>query len=203
MRGICVYPLARRLRAAGHVVETFDYASVFGGVEAAAARLRERMCSLAAHAVHLVGHSLGGLVALEAVRGAHDVPEGRIVCVGSPLRSSAMARRMVAMPGARALLGRSAPVLTHGVDAWLESRRVGVIAGTRPLGLGAVIGALDSPHDGTVAVEETRLSGITDHCTVAASHMGLLFSSEVADRAIGFLRDGHFASNRFAPGPVR
>jgi pimeloyl-ACP methyl ester carboxylesterase len=194
MRGIALLPLARRLRAAGYRVETVEYASVFGGVERAAARLRERMGAIDADTVHLVGHSLGALVALEAVRGAHTLPDGHIVCIGPPLRGSAVARSLAAIPGGRLLLGHSADVLAGGLDEWDDARRVGVIAGRMPLGLGIAIGALTTPHDGTVSVAETRLPGIADHRTVAASHTGLLFSSAAADLTVAFLRDGRFAA---------
>jgi hypothetical protein len=63
-----------------------------------------------------------------------------------------------------------------------------------PFGFGIGIGALlTAPHDGTVSVEETRLAGLSDHCTVDATHTGLLFSPDVADRTIAFLRNGTFA----------
>lgn len=192
MRGITLMPLARRLRQAGYSVETIDYASVFRGIGPAVGKLRERML---AHegAVHLVGHSLGSLVALEATRGVRRLPKGRIVCIGPPLRGSAVARALTAFPGGRLLLGHSAEPLLVGVDAWTGVRNVGVIAGRLPFGLGITLGPLMAPHDGTVSVEETRLEGISDHRTVAASHTGLLFSSEVADLTLAFLRSGRFA----------
>jgi hypothetical protein len=93
-------------------------------------------------------------------------------------------------------MGHSADALLDGIGAWTGPRRVGVIAGSLPFGLGAAIGALTSPHDGTVSVEETRLPGIADHRTIATSHSGLLFSSEVADLTVGFLRAGRFAPER-------
>ncbi|MEO6690178.1 MAG: alpha/beta hydrolase [Dokdonella sp.] len=192
MRGITLMPLARRLRTAGYTVETIDYASVFRGITPVVAKLRERMRSREAAKVHLVGHSLGSLVALEAVRGHNDLPNGRIVCIGPPLRGSAVARGLANLPGGRLLLGHSADPLLAGIDAWKESRDVGVIAGRLPYGIGITIGPLTAPHDGTVSVSETQLPGIADHRIVAASHSGLLFSAEVADLTIGFLRDGHF-----------
>lgn len=192
MRGITLQPLARRLRSAGYGVETFDYASVFGGVEPAIARVRERLRAVQADQVHLVGHSLGALVALEAVRGVRKLPRGRVVCLGPPLRGSAVARGLASVPGGRWLLGNSAETLLDGIDAWSSARRVGVIAGRLPFGLGFAVGTLASPHDGTVAVAETQLPGIADHRTVAASHTGLLFSAEVADLTLDFLRDGRF-----------
>jgi pimeloyl-ACP methyl ester carboxylesterase len=193
MRGITLMPLARRLRQGGYTVETIDYASVFRGIGPAVDKLRERMHAREQGAVHLVGHSLGSLVALEATRGVRSLPKGRIVCIGPPLRGSAVARALTAFPGGRLLLGQSAEPLLAGVDAWKGARNVGVIAGRLPFGLGITLGPLVAPHDGTVSVEETRLAGISDHHTVAASHTGLLFSSEVADLTLAFLRDGCFA----------
>jgi pimeloyl-ACP methyl ester carboxylesterase len=192
MRGITLVPLARRLRTAGYTVETIDYASVFHGISPAVAKLRERMRARDASAVHLVGHSLGALVALQAVRGQSGLPDGRIVCIGPPLRGSAVARGLASLPGGRLLLGHSAEPLLEGIEAWSGTRQVGVIAGRLPFGIGITIGALSAPHDGTVSVSETQLDGIADHRIVAASHTGLLFSSEVADLSIDFLRDGRF-----------
>ena len=196
MRGITLLPLARRLRSAGYSVETIDYASVFRGVEPAVETLRERMRAADADIVHLVGHSLGGIVALQATRGVRGLPKGRIVSLGSPLRGSAVARGLASVPGGRLLLGHSAEPLLDGLDAWRGSRKVGVIAGRMPFGLGVSIGALNAPHDGTVSVSETRLPGIADHVTVDASHTGLLFSGEVAELTVAFLRDAHFSQSR-------
>jgi pimeloyl-ACP methyl ester carboxylesterase len=192
MRGITLLPLGRRLRHAGFSVETIDYASVFRGIQPAVAKLRERMLARETGSVHLVGHSLGALVALEATRGMRGLPNGRIVCIGPPLRGSAVARALTSLPGGRLLLGQSAEPLLEGVDAWKGSRRVGVVAGRLPFGLGITLGPLVAPHDGTVSVEETQLPGISDHRTVPASHTGLLFSSEVADLTLAFLREGSF-----------
>jgi hypothetical protein len=196
MRGITLLPLARRLRQAGYTVETIDYASVFRGIQPAVAKLRERMLAHASGPVHLVGHSLGSMVALEATRGMRSLPKGRNVCIGPPLRGSAVARALSSFPGGRLLLGQSADPLLQGLDEWKGPRHVGVIAGRLPFGLGITLGPLVAPHDGTVSVEETQLAGITDHRTVAASHTGLLFSSEVADLTVAFLRAGSFASTR-------
>ena len=67
-----------------------------------------------------------------------------------------------------------------------------MIAGRMPIGLGAMLGHFAGEHDGTVAVEETRLPGLTGHCVVEANHTGLLFSAEVAQRTARFLRAGPF-----------
>jgi len=196
MRGLTLLFLARRLRAAGFEVDVFDYASVFGSVDATCERLRTRMRELGAERVHLVGHSLGGLLALEATRHARDLPDGNIVCLGPPLRGSAVARVLSGIPGGRLLLGHSRDTLVGGVDSWDGSRPVGVVAGELPFGLGITVGALAGPHDGTVAVEETQLAGLADHCTVASTHTGLLFSPAVAELTGAFLRNGCFKQPR-------
>jgi pimeloyl-ACP methyl ester carboxylesterase len=194
MRGLTLFSLARRLRGAGYSVDVFDYASVFGDSAAIVERLRKRMREASADRVHLVGHSLGGIVALEATRHVRDLPRGHIVCLGPPLKGSSVARLLAHFPGGRWMLGSNHAKLVAGVERWDGSRPVGVVAGRMPFGLGISLGALlTAPHDGTVSVEETRLAGLADHCTVAATHTGLLFSADVADLTVGFLRNGRFA----------
>jgi len=90
------------------------------------------------------------------------------------------------------LLGRSAGLLQEGVGCWRGRAQVGVVAGCVRHGLGALFAGFDGDHDGTVAVPETRLEGITDHVVIDASHSGLLFSADAANQAIAFLRAGHF-----------
>ena len=72
-----------------------------------------------------------------------------------------------------------------------------MIAGTKPVGLGGLVAGLAEPHDGTVAVSETRLDGLADHVELYVSHTGLVFSSRAAELTTQFLRHG-----RFAPGAV-
>ncbi|UXI67678.1 esterase/lipase family protein [Tahibacter amnicola] len=191
MRGFTLSALRRRLEASGYTTELFEYASVTGRATSSAARLADRMRRHDAAAVHLVGHSLGGLMALQAVRQGGELPPGRVVCLGSPLKGSAAARGVSRWPGGSQLLGRSLDLLREGLDEWRGERAVGVIAGSLPFGLGVVIG-LPKPNDGTVSVEETRLAGIADHRELPVTHTGMLFSSAVARMTAHFLRDANF-----------
>lgn len=191
--GSTMKPLARRLAAAGFAPVPLTWPSVSGGPEAAVEQVRARLRALAGGGpAHLVGHSLGGLLALEAVRESNGLPSGRIVCLGSPLSGSRAARRLARVPGASRLTGRSHEALCRGACDCPRDREVGSIAGRIPLGIGALWAGLEGPHDGTVAVSETRMTGLTDHCVVNSNHSGLLLSAEVARRTVDFLRHGRF-----------
>ena len=193
MRGFAMGSLSRRLQAAGFSTASFEYLSVAAGPEAAAEKLRERVAQFD-EPVHLVGHSLGGLVALEAMRGHGDLPPGRIVCLGSPLKGSRSAQGLAQLPFAEMLVGKSRLMLGSGVAPWTDRREVGVVAGSLPRGMGMLLPTgLPEPHDGTVAVDETELPGIAAHRVVAATHTGMVFSDEVARLTIAFLREGRFS----------
>lgn len=183
-------PLAARLRAEGFAPRVFGYASVFGGPEQAVPRLIESLRAQPTDAV--VAHSLGGLLALEALRQAPGLPVRRVVCLGSPLRGSGTARELSAHAWGAPLLGRSAGLLARGVERWDGAAEVGVVAGDVPKGLGRLLRRFDEPSDGTVALAETRLPGVKDHCEVHCSHTGLAFSAAAAAQAAHFLREGRF-----------
>lgn len=184
-----VGPLAWRLRLQGFAVETFGYASVFGGPDVAVPQLIERLRDRGPRL--LVGHSLGGLVALEALRQVPELDVARVVCLGSPLCGSGTARTL-ADHGWAAALGRSGGLLQHGLPAWQGRAEVGLVAGAIPHGLGCLMGAIGTASDGTVSLDETRLPGLRDHCVVAASHSGLVLSPVAARQTAAFLRHGRF-----------
>lgn len=183
-------PLAGRLRSEGMEVEVFGYPSVLGGPDVAVPRLIARLRG--SQSVSLIGHSLGGLIALQALRSEPDLPVERVVCLGSPLRGSGAARGLASRPWTSPALGRSAGLLQAGFERWEGRPQVGVVAGNIARGLGRHFARFEGDSDGTVGLEETRLPGLTDHCVVAASHSGLVFSPEAARQAAHFLREGRF-----------
>ena len=89
---------------------------------------------------------------------------------------------------------RSAALLQQGLGHWDGPAAVGMVAGSVALGLGNRIAALGPQSDGTVALAETRVPGLRDHCLVRASHSGLLFSPLAARQTAAFLRHGRFAA---------
>ena len=193
MRSFTLTMLRRRLERAGYAVHQFDYASVMHDPDLSLAQLLKRAHALRGETVHFVGHSLGGLMALRALQQARDLPVGRVVCLGSPLCGSQVARSIASLPGGSLLIGKSAEILRAGLRRWNGPQAVGAIAGRLPIGFGVVVGSLASPNDGTVSVAETQLPGLTDHCVVPATHLGLVFSDEAANQTVAFLRTERFA----------
>ncbi|MBS0590540.1 MAG: alpha/beta hydrolase [Proteobacteria bacterium] len=197
MRAFTLAALHRRLEREGYIVHFFDYASVLGTHDTSVDKLVEfaRAISRAEatpERIHFVCHSLGGLMTLRALRKLPGLAPGSVVCLGSPLRGSAIARSVAQLPGGAFFIGKNLDVLLEGLERWDGKRPVGAIAGRLPFGLGLVFGALPMPHDGTVSVEETQLPGICDHIVVPATHTGLLFSDETAAQTVAFLRNKRF-----------
>ncbi len=173
----------------------FSYSSVSASVAENAAALGRFLAATAADTVHLVGHSLGGVVILKLFEdGAFAPPPGRIVLLGSPVRGSGAARGFARWAVGRRMLGQSmtAEVFEPRSRRWGGAREVGVIAGDRARGFGRLVGQLPPPNDGVVMVDETRLEGASAHLVVNSSHSGMLFSRGVARHTAAFLRDGRF-----------
>lgn len=186
-------PLSRRLDRAGFSVRRHGWTTTRGDFPVSADRLAETVGHIADERVHLVGHSLGGLLILEMLeRAGERMPAGRVVLLGSPVRGSAVARRMSGVPGLRRLLGAARGALGNGVAGAPTGRETGVVAGTVSVGAGRMLGRLPKPHDGTVSVEETRLPGATDRIELPVSHTGLLLSGTVAAQVAAFLHHGEF-----------
>ena len=189
MVGLTMRRFARRLADAGFAPEIIGYPSIAGGPDAAVERLT---AALATGPAHIVGHSLGGLSALQAARRKPALPVGRIVCLGSPVCGSGAAQALARVPLSHLYFGRSAEILHAGCVTWPAGVEVGMVAGCVPRGLGALLARFEGPHDGTVSVAETRGAGLTDHVVVQASHSGLLLSDEAVRQTVAFLRAGRF-----------
>lgn len=191
MRSIAMRWLATRLRSQGFAPTTFGYYSLLQDTDAVVARLAG---VLAAHpGIHVVAHSLGGLLTLRAVERLGDAAIGRIVCLGSPLAGSGAAAAIAArIPAGAQLVGHNRALLQAGIGRIPDGVEAGMVAGCVPRGLGGLVARFDGPHDGTVSVAETRVPGLADHVVVRASHSGLLFSDEVVRQVAGFLRGDGF-----------
>jgi pimeloyl-ACP methyl ester carboxylesterase len=196
MTGLEMTPLRRRLRGEGLDCRQFRYPSLTATPEANAARLHRFLHSMEADVVHLVAHSLGGLVVLHLFDRYPMQRPGRVVMIGTPVNGSRTAACFARSPLTRWLLGRSIRRgLLGGAPRWKGGRELGMVAGARGIGIGTLFcRSLDTPNDGTVALAETRAPEIYAHLTVPHGHFALLWSEPVARAVAAFLKSGDFAA---------
>ncbi len=186
--------LGGQLEKSGFNVHYVFYHSVLKTSAQNACAIHSKIKKLKLSDLHIVAHSLGGIVTMHLLDQFYDVPEGRIVMLGSPVTGSWFAKKIKDWPVISLLLTKSMPTALSGEDIpeWKTQREWGMIAGTYNQGLGLLVGGLPSEGDGTVLVEETRHPRQTDHIVVNKSHTALLFSKEVAVLTSSFLKTGRF-----------
>jgi pimeloyl-ACP methyl ester carboxylesterase len=179
----------------GHL---FSYPSVRGSLRENTDLLENFVAHIDAPEVHLVGHSLGGVLALRMLSlNPHSKP-GRVVCLGSPLSGSRAAEILHRSDWGSVILGKTIAdgVVHKAANEWagdvIDDRDVGSIAGTTPVGIGRLVANFKEANDGTVAVAETELPGLKDHICLPKSHSTLVLSRDVADHVAAFLKSGAF-----------
>ena len=189
MNGLELRWLGRRLERCGFKVCYFRYSSWCGSLDGAAQELRRFAGRQGGEELHLPGHSLGGVVIATMLEQGDLANQGRIVLLGSPQQGSGAASALERRRAGRFILGPPAGEgLVRRRPASLAGRAgrdLLVVACTLSFGFGRFLGVA-VPNDGTVAVVETEVPGARQ-TLVRASHMGMLFSTAVADAVSGFL----------------
>jgi len=171
--------LGGRLAQAGFHPVYFRYHSWRGGLAEATRDLRDVVESAEGARVHLLGHSLGGVVIARMLEEGDLSRAGRVAMLGAPMAGSAAARRLARYGAGRWVMGTVAREgIVDRATRWPGGRELLVVAGELPLGTGMLLG-IARPHDGMVRVEETRVEGARA-AVVRASHVGLLLSRKVA-----------------------
>jgi pimeloyl-ACP methyl ester carboxylesterase len=194
MPGLAMSPLAGRLTRAGYRCRLFDYA----GRERPLAANAERLAQFAREVgpAHFVGHSLGGLVVMEALNSDRDLAVGRVALLGTPARGCLAARRLASYGFGRWMLGESEALWREGRAArWDRAEPLGIIAGAYPFGLGRTLGRLPGANDGVVCVDEARIEGAAAFTVLPVSHSGMLISARVARSLLTFLETGGFPAH--------
>ncbi len=186
--------LGKQLESLGFTVHYVYYQSVLKTPEQNAKIIHEKIKKMNLPDLHLVGHSLGGVVIMHLFDQADDLPEGRVVMLGSPVNGSWVAQKIQDWPVISPLLAKSMPSALSGIDIpeWRTPRDWGMIAGTKNQGLGMLTGRFPGESDGTVLVEETYHPKQKSHILVDKSHTALLFSKEVAELTANFLKNAEF-----------
>lgn len=179
MTGAEMRVLGNRMEESGFRARYFRYRSWRGTLRDAVGALRNFIEETQGARVHLVGHSLGGIIIARMLEEGPVSRPGRVAMLGSPIGGSASVERLSRSRAGRWLAGS---VIREGIldraPVWPGGRELLVVAGDIPLGSGLLLG-LERPHDGVVRVAETRVEGVRA-LTVRATHVGLLLSRKVA-----------------------
>ena len=190
--------LAASLRANGYETVGRTYPSRRHSISYLAGELADWIAERAGdRPVSAVTHSLGGVV----VRHLHDprIRWERIVMLAPPNQGSQLAQAIAGNPVLRWIYGPAGGELADGSRWPAPPAPFAVIAGTRALALtnptSWTLGRTFAPgiaHDGTVAVEETRLDGMTDFTTIDATHTWIMNDPRVHELVVRFLARGSF-----------
>jgi pimeloyl-ACP methyl ester carboxylesterase len=167
------------------------------GLDDNARRLGEFLQETEGDVLHVIGHSMGGVLIRRLFEQKPDPRPGRLIAIGSPLLDCWVGRRISRLHRriGRVLIGRTvADHISRPSDpVWHGARDFGVLAGTYRFGIGAIFKSLPRPSDGVVLLGETRLEGIRDHTTIRLNHFGMLFSRRCCAQMACFLATGAFA----------
>ncbi len=193
MRGLVMLPHQRWLREEGFTAHRFTYPSWSAGLAENVRLLSAFVRQTPGSVIHLVAHSLGGVVALQMLAQEADARIGRVVLLGAPYAGCHCGFSISATPMLSGLVG-------HTFEDWFSQPRpslppateIGVIAGTRGISFGRLIPGLPRPNDGLISVEETRVPTATDSVALHVSHTGMLVSRACAGQIVSFLQTGCF-----------
>jgi hypothetical protein len=190
--------LGAYLRHEGFETWSRTYPSRRHSISYLASELSDELVEMAgARPLCAVTHSMGGIV----VRHLQDprLHWSRIVMLAPPNQGSKLAGAIVRNPLFRWFYGPAGAELADATSWPAPPAPFAVIAGTRSLALTNVtswtMGRLFPAgvrNDGTVAVDETRLAGMTHFAEVDATHTWIMNAPSVRRLVLGYLREGAF-----------
>ncbi len=178
-----LYPLARRLRTVGYSTRVYGYNSIWYSIRTHAKKFVKvvHRASEGYDKIHLVVHSMGGIITRCALEQEMPMNLGRIVMIAPPNRGSHIATRNAPWHG-----WFSPPVLE------MRDTPDSLVNQLGPLPPGREVGVLAASNDNVIRPGMTEVEGQADHRTVKGWHTGILWSTETADLTNRFLSHGSF-----------
>jgi pimeloyl-ACP methyl ester carboxylesterase len=146
--------------------------------------------------IHFVGYSLGGLMARGVINRYRPPNLGRVVQLAPPNQGSEVADFWKSNFLYRWVFGPA------GQDLGAEEKNFNRILGPVDYELGVIAGnrtwdpissaMIQGPDDGKVSVESTKVSGLTDHIVIPATHTFIIYDREAWNQVVYFFRYGKF-----------
>ncbi len=193
--------MARALRRAGYTVLNVAYPSRTADVGTLSRRTLPPAFaheSLAACTrIHVVAHSMGGLLVRAHGGRRLDPRIGRVVMLGPPNQGSEVVDRLGHWRVFRWLNGPAGTELGTGPDSVPRALgpvnvELGVIAGDRSINwINSAL--IPGPDDGKVSIGATAVEGMAEHLVVHVAHPFLMRDRAVIQATIRFLATGSFA----------
>lgn len=148
--------------------------------------------------LHVVTHSMGGLVARGLITRHRPANLGRVVMLAPPNGGSEVADLLHRMLPYRLLFGPAGAELTTRRSAELDALLgpvdfpLGIIAADRSIWLIESFLILPRPNDGRVSVAGTRVAGMSDHLTLHSTHDLIILDRRAIAASLRFIRHGRF-----------
>lgn len=191
--------LARQFRKKGYRTLTLSNRYLLKTPAENAQRLMPKIQALNSGTVHLLGHSLGGIVIMHLLKlnneleSHQQIPNGRVILMASPVTGSELAKILYAKRWFRPFLGKGVHAGSlGGAPLALYGREAGIISGSARAGLSAVFYRPAGVNDGLVSQSETVLNDASDAVCIPQSHALMLFSRDTVEKAAAFFKYGRF-----------
>ncbi|MDD2465082.1 MAG: alpha/beta hydrolase [Desulfobulbus sp.] len=192
-------PMAHFLRRQGYLVHNQGYASRHATIEQlaehAVATGFSCLADQGAAIVHVVTHSMGGILLRSYLNTHQPLSLGRVVMLSPPNQGSELVDVLVRFSWFRRVFGPAGCQLSTGKDA-LPRRLgavdfpLGIITGNRPaIGLGCFF---PGPNDGKVSVQRAQIDGMHDLLVLACGHSLIMRRKAVQEQVLQFLCTGSF-----------
>jgi pimeloyl-ACP methyl ester carboxylesterase len=177
-------PLGWRLRRQGYATTAWGYWNMRCSLLMHAARFAGELEALdrdrAVDTLHVVTHSMGGIITRAALDRFRPRKLGRIVMLAPPNKGSFVATMAAGTIG-RVL--KPVAELSTASDSLVNSL---------PMPAGIELGVIAAEWDALVSDESTHPDVPHAYATIPTFHSGLLFRRDAADLAAAFLKTGTF-----------
>ena len=187
-QGWMMRPLAAELRKQGFSTAIWSYQSFRRSINSHAQKLQSLVCDLSREhdRLHVVGHSMGGILIRAAVNGISLPNAGRMVMLGPPNAGSAVARHFAKWVN---FLCPALGELSDQPDSLVNRLPSSTLFET---------GVIAARFDNVVSRQSTHLPGERDHTVVSCRHGMLPFSKSAIEQTVFFLNNGLFTASETA-----